>query len=82
MFKVFKNLSETTFSDLFIRRENKDDFRRNREFQILRLYTVWNDPNSFRCFEPIIWDLFPSEHKCSKISRLEFVNGNLGNVHV
>ena len=82
MFKVFKNLSETIFSDLFIRRENSDKCHRKREFQILRLYTVWNDPNSFRCFEPIIWNLFPSEHKCWKISRLEFVNGDLRNVNV
>ena len=66
---VYKNLSGTIFSDLFIRREN--NFCRNREFQIPRLYSVWNGSNLFRCFEPIIWDFFPSEHKYTFIGKFQ-----------
>ena len=42
MFNVYNNLSETTCSDLFIRQENTNKFRRNREFPIPKENAVWN----------------------------------------
>ena len=63
MFKVCDNQSETIFSDLFIRKESTNNFGRNRGFQIPKVNTVRNGTNSIRYFEPVIWDLVPSELK-------------------
>ena len=35
------------------------------EFQLPRVNTVWNGPNSYRCFRAIIWDLLPSVLECT-----------------
>ena len=65
MSKVSNNLSETIFRDLLFREKNTYNFRRNREFQLPRVNTVWNGPNSYRCFRAIIWDLLPSVLECT-----------------
>ena len=57
-------------------------FHRQREFQIPRVNTVWKGSNSARYYEAITWDLVSSFIVLKiqahwKISRLEFINGNL-----
>ena len=67
MFKVYNNLSETIFRDLFFRQENTYNFFRNGEFQISRVKTVWNTSNLIKYFGPIIWDLVLSELKYARL---------------
>ena len=46
MLKAYNSLSETIFSDLLIKQENTYNFHRDKEFQIPRVNTAWNDSNS------------------------------------
>ena len=75
MFGVYKDLSEATFSDLYIRQKNTCNFYWNRTFQIPRANTKGYNLISY--FEPMVWNLNPSEIKYT--NSLQFANRNLSN---
>ena len=57
LYKVYNNLSETIFSELFVRNHSNYNFRSQSDFVIPEVNTVYNESNSLRYFGPIIWNL-------------------------
>ena len=65
LYKVYHNISQTVFSDLFIRNHINYNLRSQSDFVIPQIKTVYNGTNSLRYFGPIIWNLIPKEIKYS-----------------
>ena len=65
LYKVYSNISQTVFSDLFIRNHINYNLRSKSDFVIPQIKTVYNGTNSLRYFGPIIWNLIPKEIKYS-----------------
>ena len=65
LYKVYNNISQTVFSDLFIRNHINYNLRSQSDFVIPQIKTVCNGTNSLRYFGPMIWNLIPKEIKYS-----------------
>ena len=65
LYKVYNNISQTVFSDLFIRNHINYNLRSQSDFVIPQTKTVYNGTNTLRYFGPIIWNLIPKEIKYS-----------------
>ena len=65
LYKVYNNILQTVFSDLFIRNHINYNLRSQSDFVIPQIKTVYNGTNSLRYFGPIIWNLIPKEIKYS-----------------
>ena len=63
LYKVYNNISQTIFGELFTRNNNGYYLRSNSEFIIPQIRTVLKGSNSIRYFRPIIWNLIPEELK-------------------
>ena len=59
--KVYHNLSQTIFRNLFAWNSNSYYFRSKFHFQISQVRTVLKGSNSIRYYGPIIWSLVPGE---------------------
>ena len=63
LYKVYNNISQTTFEELFTRNNNGYYLRSKSDFVFPQIRTVLKGSNSIRCFGPIIWNLIPEELK-------------------
>ena len=63
LYKVYNNISQTTFGELFTRNNNGYYLRSKSDFVFPQIRTVLKGSNSIRCFGPIIWNLIPEELK-------------------
>ena len=63
LYKVYNNLSESFFSDLFTRNTNNYNLRTTSDFLIPQINTVLKGSNSIRYFGPKIWNIIPHEIK-------------------
>ena len=63
LYKVYNNISQTTFGELFTRNNNGYYLRSKSGFVFPQIRTVLKGSNSIRCFGPIIWNLIPEELK-------------------
>ena len=63
LYKVFNNLAESIFSDLFIRNNSSYNTRLKSDFVIPQINTVLKGSNSIRYYGPVIWNLIPNEIK-------------------
>ena len=63
LYKVYNNLSQTVFSELFTKKENSCNLRSQFDFTIPKVKTVYKGFNSLRYFGLIIWNLVPREIK-------------------
>ena len=66
LYKVYNDLSQTIFSELFVRNHgNYYNLRSQSDFVIPEVETVYKRSNSLRYFGHIIWNLIPTEIKYS-----------------
>ena len=63
LYKVYNNISQTIFGELFTRNNNGYYLRSKSDFVIPQIRTVLKGSNSIRYFGPIIWNLIPEELK-------------------
>ena len=63
LYKVYYNIAQTIFSDLFIRKNNTYDIRAKLDFVIPQINTVLKGSNSIQYYGPVIWNLVPAEMK-------------------
>ena len=63
LYKVYHNIAETIFSDLFIRNNNTYNARVKSDFVIPQIKTVLKGSNSIRYYGPVIWNLIPTKMK-------------------
>ena len=63
LYKVYHNIAQTIFSDLFIRNNNTYDIRAKSDFVIPQIKTVLKGSNSIRYYDPVIWNLILAEMK-------------------
>ena len=63
LYKVYNNLSQTVFSELFTRNDVSYNLRSQSDFIIPRVKTVYKGLDSLRYFGPTIWNLIPKEIK-------------------
>ena len=63
LYKVYNNLSQTVFSELFTKKENSYNSRSLFDYTIPKVKTFYKGFNSLRYFRPIIWNLVPTEIK-------------------
>ena len=61
LYKVYHNLSETIFSDLFTWNITSYNLHLKPDFVIPQVRTVLKGSNSARYYGPIIWSLVPEE---------------------
>ena len=62
-YKLYNNISQTIFGELFTRNNNGYYLRSKSDFVIPQIRTVLKGSNSIRYFGPIIWKLIPEELK-------------------
>ena len=65
LYKVYSNLSQTIFNELFVRNHSNYNLRSQSDFVIPEVKTVYERSNSLRYFGPVIWNLLPKEIKYS-----------------
>ena len=80
-------MSQTIFSDLFIRNSNSYNLCSKSDFVIPQVRTVLKGSNSIRYYSPIIWSLVPGEIRCTNSLKklkvkIRLEGGNLIIVHV
>ena len=63
LYKVYNNISQTIFGELFTINNNGYYLRSKSDFVIPQIRTVLKGSNSIRYFGPIIWNLIPEELK-------------------
>ena len=63
LYKVYQNIAQTIFSDLFIHNYNTYNIRAKSDFVIPQIKTVLKGSNSIRHYGPVIWNLAPAEMK-------------------
>ena len=63
LYKVYNNLPQTIFSELFVRNHSSYNLRSQSDFVIPEVKTVYEGSNSLRYFGTIIWNLIPKEIK-------------------
>ena len=63
LYKVYNNISQTIFGELFTRNNNGYYLRSKSDFVIPQIRTVLKGSNSIRYFGPIIWNLILEELK-------------------
>ena len=63
LYKVYHNIAQTIFSDLFLRNNNTYNTRVKSDFVIPQIKTVFKGSNSIRCYGPVIWNLITAEMK-------------------
>ena len=61
--KVYHNIAQIIFSDLFIRSNNNYNIRAKSDFVIPQINTVLKGSNSIRYYGLLIWNLVPAELK-------------------
>ena len=77
LYKVYNNLSESIFSDLFTRNTSNYNLRTTSDFLIPQINTVLKGSNSIRYFGPKFWNIIPPEIKyLSSFESLKRVLGN------
>ena len=65
LFKVYYNLSQTIFSELFTQNNRTYNLRSKPDFVIPQVRTVLKGTNLISYYGPIIWNLVPKEIKCT-----------------
>ena len=65
LYKVYNNLSQTIFSELFGKNHINYNLRSQSDFVIAKVKTVYKGSNSRRYFGPIISNLISKERKYS-----------------
>ena len=63
LYKVYNNISQTIFWELFTRNNNGYYLRLESDFVIPQISTLLKGSNSIRYFGAIIWNLIPEELK-------------------
>ena len=63
LYKIYHNIAQTMFSDLFICNNNTYNIRAKSDFVIPQINTVLKGPNPIRYYGPVIWNLVPAEMK-------------------
>ena len=63
LYKVYHNLSQTIFSNLFTRNSNSYNLCSKFDFVIQQVITVLKGSNSILCYGPIIWSFVPEENR-------------------
>ena len=61
LYRVYNNLSQTIFNELFVGNHSNYNLRSQSHFVIPEVKTVYKGSNSLRYFGPIIWNLIPTE---------------------
>ena len=80
LYRTYCNLSQTIFSELFVRNHSNCNLRSVSDFVIPEVKTVCKGSDSLRYFGPIIWNLIPKEIKhsnshCVKSVRIRSYSG-------
>ena len=75
LYKVYLNLSQTIFSDLFTRKNSTYNLRSKSVFFIPQVSTVFKGSSSISYYGPIIWSLIPE--KIRYTDSLESFKGKL-----
>ena len=65
LYKVYNNLSQTIFSELFVRNHSNYNLRLQSDFVIPEVKTLYKRSSSLRYFRPIIWNLISKKIKYS-----------------
>ena len=65
LYKIYNNLSQTIFSELFVRNHSNYNLGSQSDFVIPEVKTVYLGSDSLRYFGPIICSLIPKEKKYS-----------------
>ena len=66
MFKISRNLCPELLNDIFLKRTNPYNLRRNDTFYSRQVYSVYHGTESLSFWGPKIWELVPLEIKESE----------------